>query len=133
MHNSKKVVVRNVKQICARENSDGIDICNSQDVLVEDCFLRNNDDEVCVKTLSSAPAMESKNIVVRRIVVWNDRARGLGITSETRANISREEKGTSLILTDWREEKGTSLILTDWARHGSLRKCHERPERPKRK
>jgi polygalacturonase len=32
--------------------------------------------------------MESKNIVVRRCVVWNDRARGLGITSETRANIS---------------------------------------------
>jgi hypothetical protein len=81
MHNSKKVVVRNVKQICARENSDGVDICNSQDVLVEDCFLRNNDDEVCVKTISPPPAMESKNIVVRRVVVWNDRARGLGITS----------------------------------------------------
>ncbi len=88
IHNSKHVIVRNVKQLCARENSDGIDICNSQDVLVEDCFLRNNDDEVCVKTLSPPPAMESKNIVVRRCVVWNDRARGLGITSETRANIS---------------------------------------------
>ena len=88
MHNSKKVVVRNVKQICARENSDGVDICNSRDVLVEDCFLRNNDDEVCVKAISPPPAMESKNIVVRRNVVWNDRARGLGITSETRANIS---------------------------------------------
>jgi hypothetical protein len=88
MHNSTNVVIRNVKQICARENSDGIDICNSQDVLVEDCFLRNNDDDVCVKTISPPPAMESKNIVVRRCVVWNDRARGLGITSETRANIS---------------------------------------------
>jgi hypothetical protein len=88
MHNSKNVVVRNVKQICARQNSDGIDISNSQDVLVEDSFLRNNDDEVCVKTVSSPPAMESKNIVVQRCVVWNDRARGLGITSETRANIS---------------------------------------------
>ena len=88
MHNSKHIVVRNVKQICGRENSDGIDICNSQDVIVEDCFLRNNDDEVCVKTISPPPAMESKNIVVQRCVVWNDRARGLGITSETRANIS---------------------------------------------
>ncbi len=88
MHNSKHVVVRNVKEICARENSDGVDICNSQDVLVEDCFLRNNDDEVCVKTTSPPPASESKNIVVRRVVVWNDRARGLGITSETRANIA---------------------------------------------
>ena len=26
-----------MKQICARENSDGVDICNSQDVLVEHC------------------------------------------------------------------------------------------------
>ena len=89
MYDSKHIVVRNVKQICARENSDGVDICNSQDVLVEDCFLRNNDDEVCVKTLSHWPARESRNIVVRRCVVWNDRARGLGITSETRANISQ--------------------------------------------
>jgi hypothetical protein len=87
-HSSKNIVVRNVKQICHRQNSDGIDICNSQDVLVEDCFLRNNDDEVCVKTTKPPPAMESKNIIVRRCVIWNERARGLGITSETRANIS---------------------------------------------
>ena len=84
----KNVTVRNVKQICRRENSDGIDICNTQDVLVEDCFLRNNDDEVCVKTTSPAPAQESRNIQVQRCVVWNERARGLGVTSETRRNIS---------------------------------------------
>ena len=84
----KNVTVRNVKQICRRENSDGIDICNTQDVLVEDCFLRNNDDEVCVKTTSPAPAQESGNILVQRCVIWNERARGLGITSETRRNIA---------------------------------------------
>jgi hypothetical protein len=88
MQDSKNVVVRNGKQICARENSDGVDISNSQDVLVEGCFLRNNDDEVCVKTLLPPPAMPSKNIIVRRCVVWNERARGLGITCETRADIS---------------------------------------------
>jgi hypothetical protein len=85
---SRHVTVRNVKQICRRENSDGIDICNSQDVLVTDCFLRNNDDEVCVKTTSPAPAPDSQDIVVRNCVVWNERARGLGITSETRRNIA---------------------------------------------
>jgi hypothetical protein len=101
MHNSKNFIVRNVTQICARETSDGIDICNSQDVLVEDCFLRNNDDEVCVKTISPPPALESKNIVVRRVVVWNDRARGLGITSETRANISNVLFQDCDIIHDW--------------------------------
>ncbi len=85
---SKNVTVRNVKQICRRENSDGVDLCNTQDAVVEDCFLRNNDDEVCVKTTSPPPEQESKNIIVRRCVIWNERARGLGITSETRENIS---------------------------------------------
>jgi hypothetical protein len=85
---SNHVTVRNIKQICRRENSDGIDLCNTQDALVEDCFLRNNDDEVCVKATSPAPAQESRNILVRNCVIWNERARGLGITSETRTNIS---------------------------------------------
>ncbi len=84
---TRDATVRNVKEICKRYNSDGIDICNSQDVLVEDCFLRNNDDEVCVKTISPPPALESRRIRVQRCVIWNERARGMGITSETRANI----------------------------------------------
>jgi len=87
MFGSCNVRVRNIKEICRRENSDGVDVCNSRNVLVENCFLRNNDDEICVKTTSPPPAQESKNIRVRNCVVWNERARGLGITSETRANI----------------------------------------------
>ncbi|HUX01909.1 MAG TPA: glycosyl hydrolase family 28 protein [Phycisphaerae bacterium] len=107
MQSSKNVVVRNVKQICARENSDGVDICNSQDVLVEDCFLRNNDDGVCVKTFLPPPAMKSMNIVVRRCVVWNERARGLGITCETRADISNVLFQDCDIIHDW----GASLAI----------------------
>lgn len=85
---SKHVTVSNVKQICHRENSDGIDIVNSQDVTVEACFLRNNDDEICVKTTSPPPALDARNIVVRRCVIWNDRAYALGITYETRCPIT---------------------------------------------
>jgi hypothetical protein len=81
------MVVRGVKQIARRENSDGIDLCNSQKVLVEDCWLRNNDDEVCLKCTSPAPAPATSDIVVQRCVIWNERARGLGITSETRRDI----------------------------------------------
>ncbi len=88
MFGSRDITIRNIKEICRRENSDGVDICNSQNVLVENSFLRNNDDEICVKTTSPPPAQESKDIVVRNCVIWNERARGLGITSETRANIS---------------------------------------------
>ncbi len=85
---SKHVTVSSVKQICHRENSDGIDIVNSQEVTVEDCFLRNNDDEICVKTTTPPPALESRNISVRRCVIWNDRAYALGVTYETRCNVT---------------------------------------------
>lgn len=86
--NCTRATYRNVKEICHRENSDGINIVNSQDVLVENCFLRNNDDEICVKTTAAPPAPECKNITVRNCVVWNDRAYGIGVTYETRNNIS---------------------------------------------
>lgn len=82
------VHIDNIKEICSLENSDGIDICNSQKVTVENCFLRNNDDEICVKTTSPFPAQPSSNIIVRNCVIWNDRARGLGITDESRRDIS---------------------------------------------
>ena len=87
MFQSSNIHIRNIKEICSQLNSDGIDICNSQDVLVEDCFLRNNDDEICVKTTAPPPAQPSRNIVARNCVIWNDRARGLGITNETRQDI----------------------------------------------
>jgi len=43
------VTVRNVKEIGEVVTSDGIDVVGSRDVLIEDCFLHNNDDCVVVK------------------------------------------------------------------------------------
>lgn len=88
LHKCSDSVIRNIQQISARENGDGIDLSNSRNILVEDCFIRSNDDAISVKTLSPPPAPASQNIVVRRCVIWNERARALGITSETRADIS---------------------------------------------
>jgi hypothetical protein len=85
---SRRGKYTNVKQVCHRENSDGINICNSQDIAVDGCFLRNNDDEVCVKATSPAPALPVKDVLVRNCVIWNDRAMALGITYETRVDIS---------------------------------------------
>lgn len=41
--------VRNVRQIGEVMSSDGIDVVGSSNVLIEDCFLHNNDDCVVVK------------------------------------------------------------------------------------
>ena len=47
---SDRVIVENVKILGYRANSDGIDICNSRDVTVRNCFLRTLDDLIVVKT-----------------------------------------------------------------------------------
>jgi hypothetical protein len=41
--------VRNLKEIGEVISSDGIDVLGSSDVLIEDCFLHNNDDCIVIK------------------------------------------------------------------------------------
>jgi polygalacturonase len=67
---SDRVTVKNVKVLGYRANSDGIDICNSRDVLVEDCFLRTLDDLIVVKTDQGKG--EARHIVARNCVLWNE-------------------------------------------------------------
>ena len=82
---SDRVRVHNVKIIGYRANSDGIDICNSRDVLVEDCFIRTLDDLVVVKT--DRGAGEARRIVVRNCVLWNEVAHALSIGAELREDV----------------------------------------------
>ena len=77
----KGATVRNVKQIGEFVNSDGIDIVGSRDVLIEDCFLHNNDDCVVVKAFhvgdknlaaTQVDARENvENVLVRRCTLAN--------------------------------------------------------------
>ena len=46
------ITVRNLKEIGEVVCSDGIDVVGSRDVLIEDCFLSNNDDCVVIKSTS---------------------------------------------------------------------------------
>ncbi len=80
-----RVAVRNVKILGYRANSDGIDICSSRDVTVEDCFIRTLDDLIVVKT--DRGAGEAKRIVARNCVLWNEVAHALSIGAELRENV----------------------------------------------
>jgi len=62
---------------------DGFDIVSSSDVLVEDVFVRTNDDCVVVKNLGD---VDTHGITVRRAVIWNmpTGGNGLEIGFETR-------------------------------------------------
>jgi len=83
---SKDVHVDNVKVIGWRGNADCVDISSSQDVLVENCFLRSLDDLIVVKSRTGQG--ESKNIHARNCVLWNELAHAVSIGAEIRENIS---------------------------------------------
>ena len=80
-----RVTVRNVKILGYRANSDGIDICNSRDVTVEDCFIRTLDDLIVVKT--NRGAGKTQRIVARNCVLWNEVAHALSVGAELREDV----------------------------------------------
>jgi len=80
------VQIANVKEIGLwRYNSDGIDICNSQDVTVKHCFVRSFDDSLVVKGMRYCTDLPNKNILFEGCVVWNDWGRALELGAETSA------------------------------------------------
>jgi len=90
MRGGRNVTVRNVKIVAVRsQNNDGIDICNTRDVLVEDCFVRSEDDCIAIKGLGYAGNQAVDNVLVRRTVLWNDRAHVWRIGAECRAEAFR--------------------------------------------
>ncbi len=84
----RQVTISNVKLIGLwRYNADGIDVCNSQDVVVTDSFVRAFDDALVIKGLkfgqNSFDDRPVRNVRFRRCVVWCDWGRALEIGAET--------------------------------------------------
>jgi len=82
------VTIADVKLIGLwRYNSDGIDICNSQDVVIRDSFVRSFDDSIAIKGLrergETGEPLPVRRVMVERCVVWNDWGRALEIGAET--------------------------------------------------
>lgn len=93
----KDIDIRNVKIIgCWRYNSDGIDMHNCENVVIDNCFLRTFDDCICVKgfdyTQDEADMYHNgisydvfRNVRVSNCVLYNDWGKCLEIGAETRA------------------------------------------------
>jgi len=84
----RRVTIADAKLIGLwRYNADGIDVCNSQEVEVRDCFVRAYDDALVVKGLKwggkSFDDRPVHNVRFRRCVVWCDWGRALEIGAET--------------------------------------------------
>ncbi|MHC4699677.1 MAG: glycosyl hydrolase family 28 protein, partial [Planctomycetota bacterium] len=71
------VTIRNVKLCNSRvQNDDGINPCNSQDVLITDCFIRSDDDCIALKGLDFGGRNSNvERITVEHCTLWCDRAR----------------------------------------------------------
>ncbi|MCM2372941.1 glycosyl hydrolase family 28 protein [Aporhodopirellula aestuarii] len=106
---SDRVWVHHLKIIGYRANSDGVDICNSRDVTVEDCFIRTLDDLIVVKTDKGQG--EAKRILAQRCVLWNQVAHALSIGAEIRENV------TDVLFTD-------CDVIHDQGREWSMRIFH---------
>ncbi|MFY0686458.1 MAG: hypothetical protein JXQ90_04785 [Cyclobacteriaceae bacterium] len=83
---SDNIHVDNIKILGWRGNSDGVDISNSRDVLVENCFMRTLDDAVVIKSFDGRG--EVKNIHTLKCVVWNELAHALSIGAEIREDVT---------------------------------------------
>ncbi len=89
--NSRKVTVRNVKLCNSRvQNDDGINPCNSQAVLISDCFIRSDDDCIAMKGLDLKGENNVERITVENCVFWCDRARIFLLGHESRAAFMRD-------------------------------------------
>lgn len=83
---SSNVTIDNIKILGYRANSDGIDICNSRQVTVKNCFIRSNDDLIVIKTFRGEG--EAKQILIKNCVLWNQLAHPLSVGAELREPVS---------------------------------------------
>ena len=82
----ENVVIDNIKTIGMwRYNSDGIDIFNSSDVVIKNCFIRNFDDAIVIKGILGWDFKNNENILIDNCVVWCDWGAACEIGAETNA------------------------------------------------
>ena len=86
----RNLEIANVKLVGLwRYNADGLDICNSEDVVIRNSFVRAFDDAIVLKGLNWGPNgfqdRPVKNVRVRDMVLWCDWGRALEIGAETSA------------------------------------------------
>jgi hypothetical protein len=83
------VSVRGVKELTTGAGSDGIDVCASRDVTIEDCFIRTGDDCVALKSVGEWLG-DVERIRVRRCLFCPHHGAAMEIGHETRCRSIRD-------------------------------------------
>ena len=79
------VTINNIKEFGYVDNSDGIDIVGGKNIIINDVFIRNNDDCIVLKGMPD----DTENVLVTNCILWTDRATGIQIGHETLMNTIR--------------------------------------------
>ena len=94
MHDSRHIKIDNVKILCSNIlNDDAIDVCNSQDVSISNCFLRTQDDIIAVKGHTGGAC---EDISIKDCEMWTDRANIFRIGYESIASCMRNIRAKNL-------------------------------------
>ncbi|MBR5445100.1 MAG: hypothetical protein IKV57_03195 [Clostridia bacterium] len=72
--------ITDLKQICYNPNSDGFDICSCQNVHIADCFVRNFDDNISIKSFGG----DNRHILMENCILWADCAHNMLVGPESR-------------------------------------------------
>jgi polygalacturonase len=76
------VDISDIKELCYNPNSDGFDLCNSNNVSISDVLIRNGDDNISVKSFNNLGA---DSIKVTNSILWADRAHNMVVGPESRS------------------------------------------------
>ena len=97
MWNCDGVLIDNMKGCCSNLlNDDALDICNSRNVEVRNCFFRCQDDIIAVKGMDVSGHAACENILVENCEVWTDRANIFRIGYECDSDGMRNITGRNL-------------------------------------
>lgn len=96
MRRCNNISITNLKTVSPQwASTDGIDICNSQDVTVTDCFLRATDDCITIKgrpegfeEIGDQPSNE--RIKVKSCILWNECNNAMVVGEETQARYYKD-------------------------------------------
>jgi hypothetical protein len=70
----RNVRIIDLKEVCWKNGSDGVDVVGSSDVTIDGCFMRNNDDCITLKTWGGSekyPRQPQKGPDVSRVQILN--------------------------------------------------------------
>ena len=83
----KDVTITDIKEVCDGLNSDGFDICSSENVLIDNVFVRNHDDNISIKAFNGIP---SKNITMQNSVLFTTAAHNMLVGPEAKPGADGE-------------------------------------------